>query len=113
MDTIFALASAQGKAGVAVIRLSGPFAHSAAQTLTGGNLPSRGMVFRELRSINGDHLDDGLVLTFTGPASFTGEDVVEFQIHGSMASTNAVLQALSEMDGLRLADPESSRVGRW
>lgn len=105
MDTIFALASAQGKAGVAVIRLSGPFAHSAAQTLTGGNLPSRGMVFRELRSINGDHLDDGLVLTFTGPASFTGEDVVEFQIHGSMASTNAVLQALSEMDGLRLADP--------
>lgn len=105
MDTIFALASAQGKAGVAVIRLSGPLSHKAARSLTGGNLPARGMVFRELRTPEGDHLDDGLVLSFEGPASFTGENVVEFQIHGSMASTNAVLRALSEIDGLRIADP--------
>ncbi|WP_209598994.1 tRNA uridine-5-carboxymethylaminomethyl(34) synthesis GTPase MnmE [Ruegeria sp. HKCCSP351] len=105
MDTIFALASAQGKAGVAVIRLSGPEAHSAAACLSGAELPKRGMVLRTLRDQDGSRLDDGLVLTFQAPASFTGEDVAELQIHGSTASVNAVLRCLSNTDGLRLADP--------
>ncbi len=105
MDTIFALASAQGKAGVAVIRLSGPDAHSAAAGMTGGALPARGMSLRVLRDADGARLDDGLVLTFKAPASFTGEDVAELQIHGSTASVNAVMRCLSETDGLRLADP--------
>ncbi|MGI9367876.1 MAG: tRNA uridine-5-carboxymethylaminomethyl(34) synthesis GTPase MnmE [Ruegeria sp.] len=105
MDTIFALASAQGKAGVAVIRLSGPLAHSAVTTLAGPDLPSRGMRMRRLHTADGARLDDGLVLTFKGPASFTGEDVAELQIHGSTASVNAVLRYLSEMDGLRMAEP--------
>ncbi|WP_299890595.1 tRNA uridine-5-carboxymethylaminomethyl(34) synthesis GTPase MnmE [uncultured Ruegeria sp.] len=105
MDTIFALASAQGKAGVAVIRLSGPRAHHAAATLTGGELSARGMKLCTLRDPSGSRLDDGLVLTFQAPASFTGEDVAELQIHGSTASVNAVLRCLSEADGLRLADP--------
>ncbi|MGV6804786.1 MAG: tRNA uridine-5-carboxymethylaminomethyl(34) synthesis GTPase MnmE [Ruegeria sp.] len=105
MDTIFALASAQGKAGVAVIRLSGPQSHHAARVLSGGELPLRGMRLRELRTPDGSRLDDGLVLTFEGPYSFTGEDVAEFQIHGSTASVNAVMHSLSEIRGLRLAEP--------
>ncbi len=105
MDTIFALASAQGKAGVAVIRLSGPSAHSAASALAGSDLPARGMRMRRLHTADGARLDDGLILTFKGPASFTGEDVAELQIHGSTASVNAVLRYLSEMDGLRMAEP--------
>ncbi|WP_120633037.1 tRNA uridine-5-carboxymethylaminomethyl(34) synthesis GTPase MnmE [Ruegeria sp. EL01] len=105
MDTIFALASAQGKAGVAVIRLSGPHAHRAAAALTGGDLPPRGIKLRTLRDPDGSRLDDGLILTFQTPASFTGEDVAELQIHGSTASVNAVLRSLSEADGLRVADP--------
>ncbi|MDA7963768.1 tRNA uridine-5-carboxymethylaminomethyl(34) synthesis GTPase MnmE [Ruegeria sp.] len=105
MDTIFALASAQGKAGVAVIRLSGPHAHAVATRVAGGDLPPRGMRMRRLRAPDGSVLDDGLVLTFQAPASFTGEDVVEFQIHGSTASANAMLRSLSDMDDLRLAEP--------
>lgn len=105
MDTIYALASAQGKAGVAVIRLSGPLAHSVAENLAGAGLAKRGMEFRTLRASDGSQLDSGLVLTFQGPASFTGEDTVEFQIHGSIASTNAVMRALSEFEEVRLADP--------
>ncbi|WP_209834377.1 tRNA uridine-5-carboxymethylaminomethyl(34) synthesis GTPase MnmE [Ruegeria sp. HKCCE3926] len=105
MDTIFALASAQGKAGVAVIRLSGPDSHSAAARLTSGALPKRGMVLRTLTDHGGARLDDGLVLTFQAPASFTGEDVAELQIHGSTASVNAVLRCLSDTEGLRIAEP--------
>lgn len=105
MDTIFALASAQGKAGVAVIRLSGPLAHRAAAELSGGDLPARGMRVREFRAPDGSRLDDGLVLTFQEPASFTGEDVAELQIHGSTAAVNAVLRTLADMDGLRIAEP--------
>ncbi|MBO9434419.1 tRNA uridine-5-carboxymethylaminomethyl(34) synthesis GTPase MnmE [Ruegeria sp. R13_0] len=105
MDTIFALASAQGKAGVAVIRLSGPDAHRAAAGMTGGALPARGMSLRVLRDADGTRLDDGLVLTFKAPASFTGEDVAELQIHGSTASVNAVMRCLSDTNGLRLAEP--------
>ncbi|SDD64453.1 tRNA uridine-5-carboxymethylaminomethyl(34) synthesis GTPase MnmE [Ruegeria marina] len=105
MDTIFALATAQGKAGVAVIRLSGSLSHKAAEILTGSPVPDRGMVLRTLRDSKGLRLDDGVVLSFRGPASFTGEDVVEFQIHGSLATTEAVLRCLGQYDGLRLAEP--------
>jgi tRNA modification GTPase len=105
MDTIFALASAQGKAGVAVIRVSGPRAKSAAEQLCGCVLADRGMTLRCLRATDETRLDDALVLTFAVPASFTGENVVEFQIHGSIATVNAVLRALSDIDGLRLAEP--------
>lgn len=105
MDTIFALASAQGKAGVAVIRVSGPRSKSAAEQLCGCPLQDRGMTLRCLRGSDDNRLDDALVLTFAAPASFTGENVVEFQIHGSVATVNAVLRALSDIDDLRLAEP--------
>ena len=105
MDTIFALASANGKAGVAVIRVSGPSALAAGAVLA-GTLPEAGRhAVRRLRDAGGHTLDHALVLRFDAPHSFTGEDVVEFQCHGSMAVTAAVLSALGDQPGLRLAEP--------
>lgn len=105
MDTIFALASAQGKAGVAVIRVSGPLALEAGARLCGRDLPARGTGLRILRDAAGGQLDEALVLSFTAPNSFTGENVVEFQTHGSTAVVSAVLDALRGIDGLRMAEP--------
>ncbi|MGE4326879.1 MAG: tRNA uridine-5-carboxymethylaminomethyl(34) synthesis GTPase MnmE [Pseudodonghicola sp.] len=105
MDTIFALATARGKAGVAVIRISGPLSHMAAARLAGRDLPARGMVLRSLCDEDGAALDDGLILTFAAPASFTGEDVAELQVHGSLAGVSAILTALGRIGGLRLAEP--------
>lgn len=105
MDTIYALASAQGKAGVAVIRLSGPNARSAAEALCRAPLPARGMSLRVLRDAGGARLDEGLILTFPEGASFTGEEVAELQVHGSIAGISSVLAALGQQPGLRAADP--------
>ena len=106
MDTIFALATAYGKAGVAVIRVSGPLAHHAGETLCEGKLPKpRVAGLRILLDSQGGRLDEALVLVFSGKASFTGEPVVEFQLHGSTAITSAVLRELAEIEGLRPAEP--------
>ncbi|ETW12778.1 tRNA modification GTPase TrmE [Roseivivax marinus] len=105
MDTIFALASAPGKAGVAVIRLSGPEAHDAVATLCGRVPEARRASLLRLRDGDGTVLDDGLVLTFDHGASFTGERAAELQVHGSMATVRAVLARLGDLPGLRQADP--------
>lgn len=100
-DTIFALASARGKAGVSVFRISGTDAFMMAAKLCGSLPDGRGL--RMLRA--GDVvLDQALVLTFQDGASFTGEPVVEFQCHGSPAVAASVSEALSA-SGARLADP--------
>ncbi|MBW4981412.1 tRNA uridine-5-carboxymethylaminomethyl(34) synthesis GTPase MnmE [Mameliella sp. CS4] len=105
MDTIFALASAVGKAGVSVVRVSGPLAWDAVERL-GGPLPHPRMAsVRRLVSGNGDFLDEALVLIFEEGASFTGECVAEFQVHGSVAVVQALLRELGEMPGLRGAEP--------
>ncbi len=105
IDTIFALATAPGKAGVAVVRISGPLAHQAG-TLLCGSLPEpRHTALRDVRDSQGSLIDTALVLCFQGPASFTGEDVVELQLHGSVAVTSAVLRLLSQQTGLRMAEP--------
>lgn len=104
MDTIFALASAHGKAGVAVIRISGPSAHTVASRLA-GDLPTRGTTLRILRDSDGLPIDQALVLTFAAPQSFTGENIVEFQTHGSVAVIDSVLKTLSGQPDARLADP--------
>lgn len=105
MDTIFALATAQGKAGVAVIRVSGELAHRAGQQLAGLLPKPRVAGLRLLRGSDGVRLDEALVLVFDSSASFTGEAVVEFQLHGSVAVVAAVLRELSQMAGLRQAEP--------
>ncbi|MDP9196431.1 MAG: tRNA uridine-5-carboxymethylaminomethyl(34) synthesis GTPase MnmE [Pseudomonadota bacterium] len=106
-DTIFALASGQGRAGVAVFRLSGPHAVAAAEHLSGKALPpARTAALRTLRDpAGGEVLDHALVIFFPGPNSFTGEDVVEFHTHGGRAVTTAVVEVLSRLPGLRLAEP--------
>ncbi|KIC18219.1 tRNA uridine-5-carboxymethylaminomethyl(34) synthesis GTPase MnmE [Leisingera sp. ANG-DT] len=105
MDTIFALASAQGKAGVAVIRISGPLALDAGAQICGGELPARGTGLRILQDESGERLDEALVLSFSAPKSFTGENTVEFQTHGSTAVVSAVLDSLGRINGLRMAEP--------
>lgn len=104
MDTIYALASARGRAGVAVIRLSGPEAHNVIGILTCKPLPP--LRKAALRQIvwQGDILDEALVLLFEAGQSFTGEAVAEIQVHGSSAVVAAILRALSEVGLARLAE---------
>ncbi len=103
MDTIFALATAPGKAGVAIVRLSGPSAWQAVAALCGSVPAPRVSGLRVLTGRDGV-LDEALVLTFEEGASFTGEKVAEFQLHGSTAVVDAVLAELGAMDGLRSAE---------
>ena len=105
MDTIFALATAQGKAGVAVVRVSGPAAFDACLSIAGAVPDMRQSSLRRLKAADGTHLDEALVLTFPAGQSFTGENVVEFQLHGSIAVVRAVLSELGRLGGLRLAEP--------
>ena len=103
-DTIFALASGPSPAGVAVIRMSGPSVRFGLETLTGAVPEPRYATLSDIRDRSGQLLDQGLVLYFAGPRSFTGEDVAELQIHGSRASVSAVLRALSGIEGFRPAE---------
>ena len=102
-DTIFALASARGKAGVAVYRISGPQSHAALAFLCDVP-PARHAALRRL-VWQGDVLDEGLVLVFDAGASFTGEASVELQVHGSLAVVQALGRALADCPGLRPAEP--------
>jgi tRNA modification GTPase len=106
MDTIFALSSGRPPAAVSVIRISGPGAHEAGRLLGGSLPPPRMAAVRELRHPHsGDLLDEGLLLRFDGPASATGEDVVELHCHGGRAVVNSVLSTLESIEGLRQAEP--------
>lgn len=105
MDTIFALASAPGRAGVSVVRLSGPDALQIASRLVGSLPPDRQAALREIRDADGGVIDRALVICFSAPNSFTGEDVVELHLHGSIAVVRACLSLLSTFPGARLALP--------
>ncbi len=107
VSTIFAPATAPGRAGVAIVRVSGPAAGRTIQALSGKPVPApRVAAFRRLKDPRDGHpLDEGLVLWFPGPASFTGEDMAEFQIHGGRAVMEAMLGALGAIDGLVPAGP--------
>ena len=104
MDTIFAQATATGRAGVSVIRLSGRQAFDIANNFC--KLPAVGrMGLRAFLGSDGALIDHGLVLCFEQGASFTGERVVEFQVHGGLATVAKLLAELSMQDGCRLAEP--------
>ncbi|MCC5983098.1 MAG: tRNA uridine-5-carboxymethylaminomethyl(34) synthesis GTPase MnmE [Rhodobacteraceae bacterium] len=105
MDTIFALSTARGRAGVAVIRVSGSLAWSAAERMAGPGLGPRRASLRKLRDAEGRVLDSAVVLLFERGASFTGEDVAEFMVHGSPAVVAAVESELGRLTGLRYAEP--------
>ncbi|MFP6776735.1 MAG: tRNA uridine-5-carboxymethylaminomethyl(34) synthesis GTPase MnmE [Alphaproteobacteria bacterium] len=105
-DTIFALASAPGKSAVAIVRLSGGAAGEAVCRLTDGALPPprQAELCRLADPQSGAEIDRALVLWFPGPASYTGEDVAEFHVHGGRAVIAALLSALAAIDGLRPAE---------
>jgi len=103
-DTIFALATARGRAGVAVVRISGPMAWETASSLL-DDLPNpKRPAVRVIRSQDGEAIDEALVLVFDHGASFTGERVVEFHLHGSSAVVAAVLKELSALPDVRMAE---------
>jgi tRNA modification GTPase len=106
MDTIFALSSGRPPAAVSIIRVSGPAAHDAGRRMAGMLPEARTAAVRELRHpMSGEVLDQALVLRFDGPASATGEDIVEFQCHGGRAVVDSLLSALGSVEGLRQAQP--------
>lgn len=102
-ETIYALASGAGRAGVAVIRTSGPKALIVAETIAGPNLKHRQAHFRALRD-GGELIDEAIVIVFEAPNSFTGETVVEYQIHGAPSIVSRLLQFFDQ-NSLRLAEP--------
>lgn len=104
--TIFALSSGRPPAGIAVIRISGPQAAQAGVAIAGSLPATRTAAVRTLRHpVTSEPLDSALVLHFDGPATATGEDVVELHCHGGRAVVAAILDALGTIDGLRGADP--------
>lgn len=104
--TIFALSSAPGRAGVAVIRVSGPGAGSVLNLMAAPRPKPRIAAGRRIvHPSTGELLDRGVILWFPGPKSFTGEDVAELQLHGSIAVVRAVLGALAVIPGCRSAEP--------
>jgi len=104
MDTIYAVASGRVKAGVAVVRVSGPRAFAAAEALAGTLPEPRRAGLRRLHDAEGELIDEALVLCFEAGASFTGETVVELHVHGSLAVVAATLDALGKIDGMRPAE---------
>ncbi len=93
-DTIFALASAAGKAAVAVVRLSGPAAGDVLARMAGGSLSPRVATLKTLRDRAGAALDRALVLWFPAPGSYTGEDCAELHLHGGVGIVDSVTRAL-------------------
>ena len=109
-ETIFALASGAGRAGIAIIRISGPGSGPALAAIIGGKVgcplkPRRATVVKLSDPETSEAIDDGLALWFPAPNSFTGEDVAEFHVHGGPAVVIGALDALSAMAGLRMAEP--------
>ena len=104
MDTIFALASAPGKAGIAIIRISGSAAISVVEKITQSELNGPIPKLRVIYDVDGNFIDQALILTFQAPNSFTGENVAELHLHGSSAVVSSIIDLLNNIKGLRLAE---------
>ena len=105
--TIYALSSGPGLAGISVIRVSGPDTKKVILKLTNKELPlPRVASRRKINKIKDNQLiDDGILIWFPGPRSYTGEDMAEFHVHGSKAVVDEIHTSISEIDGCRLAEP--------
>lgn len=104
-DSIVALSSGRLPAGVAVVRISGPKTRFVVETIAAGGVKERHATLRKLTASDGSVIDHGLVLFFAGPASFTGEDVAEFHVHGGRAVAAKLLEAITAFDDIRHAEP--------
>jgi len=105
--TIYALSSGPGISGIAVIRISGKETSKTIQLLTGKSVPEpRVATLRKINKINTSELiDEGIILWFPGPQSYTGEDMAEIQVHGSKAVIDALHTSISNIENCRLAEP--------
>ncbi len=105
--TIYALSSGAGISGVAVIRVSGPETKKIIEKITIGPFPkAREATLKKINKINTNELiDEGILLWFPAPQSYTGEDMAEFHVHGSIAVINAIQASISKIENCRLAEP--------
>ena len=105
--TIYALSSGPGVSGVAIIRVSGPESKNVINKLTRGPFPKPKMaVVKKINKINtNEQIDEGIVIWFPGPNSYTGEDMAEFHVHGSSAVIKTIQNNISKIENCRLADP--------
>tara|TARA_A100001011_G_scaffold220568_1_gene228533 strand:- start:433 stop:1764 length:1332 start_codon:yes stop_codon:yes gene_type:complete len=105
--TIYALASGSGISGVAIIRISGDNVKEVVKSLTGMELPRpRVATLRKINNINtSDLIDEGIIIWFPGPESYTGEDMAEFHVHGGKAVILAIQNQISKIENCRLAEP--------
>ncbi len=105
--TIYALSSGQGISGLAVIRISGPLTNSVINKITNSKLPKERQATRRkfIKINNNEVIDEGILIWFPAPNSYTGEDMAEVHVHGSKAVVNAIHNEVSKIDGCRLAEP--------
>ena len=105
--TIYALSSGPGISGIAVIRISGTKTEEVILSLTNSSLPivKTATLKKLINPKNGELIDEGLVIMFKAPNSYTGEDMAEFHVHGSKAVVQEILNVLEEFNGCRLAEP--------
>ena len=104
-DIIFALASAKGRAGVSVIRISGDNSITSVEKILRKNLSSNNKCLRKIYDSNNSVIDEVLILTFKKSASFTGDETVEIHCHGSIAVVSHILRTLSSLENFRIAEP--------
>ena len=105
--TIYALSSGLGTSGIAVVRISGPEAKLVISTLTEGSFPEpRIATLKKVNNINKTGMiDEGIILWFPGPKSYTGEDMAEIHVHGSKAVIQSLLKSISQIKNCRMAEP--------
>ena len=105
--TIYALSSGPGVSGIAVIRISGPETKIVIAKMTKGEIPlPRMATLRKTNKINTNELiDEGIIIWFPGPDSYTGEDMAEFHVHGSRAVIEAIHNSISNFKNCRIAEP--------
>ena len=105
--TIYALSTGPGLSGIAVIRISGPDTKEVIKKLTSSDLPTpRLATIKKFNKINTNELiDEGILLWFPGPQSYTGEDMAEFHVHGSRAVIETIHTSISKIENCRLAEP--------
>ena len=103
-NTIAAISTAPGAGGIGVVRVSGPLALEIGQKISGAILVPRIANFHNFKDLNGTLIDQGLILFFSAPHSFTGEDIIELQCHGGTVVTQSILN-LCLKNGAKLAEP--------
>ena len=105
--TIYALSSGSGISGIAVIRISGPETREIITKMTSGSFPkAKQATLKKISKIQTKEvIDEGIVIWFPGPESYTGEDMAEFHVHGSVAVIEAIQESVSKIANCRLAEP--------